>query len=290
MLSLGACNEDVKSVSTETITVSNYIIPDDIDDDITVQHGCRYNFVFDNVSKKMTIATSDLKLPDSQELSFTSKEFKFDLYTYENARSINFRNGQATLNNGAPVSDIRGHVTNIVNSMDYTGAFVCPSNYYTVSASYKAGNYTVRTFLPKAYFTGLTTTTYPTVDKEGNPIVGENKTKDCVYYVAFTEDMKYATVTLYNVQFADGMPTLQAIILPSLNVWLTRHGYEIAGVNIVPLMMEGGMTTPFPSKTFDIFSLKSSEDMREITCKYDVSKVFHGSFTGIYCDYIDIDF
>lgn len=282
MLSLAACNEDVKNISTSTIKVSNYIIPDDTDGEITVQNNCTYNLRYDNVSSKMSLATPSLDLPGMQSLSLTSEEFKFERYGVGSEVSVNFRNGRGRLSNGMVVNDITGFETNMVNYQTNSGdPFLNFTPNPMLVISYKIGGYTVRTFSPNAYYTGKTET-YFTMPGSENPTTFE--TEKCVYRVNFADDMKTANVVLYNAQFANGMPTMQAIILKSLPVKLTREGYVITAENIVPEMMEGGSATPFPSKTFDKIVVTSSEDLTRIKCEYLVAGMFHGVFDGISCD------
>lgn len=285
MLSLGSCNEELKSVSTNSITVSNYYIPDNTEEPITVQHGCTYNMVFDNVSSKMTFAATGIKLPGQSEQVMTSKEFKFDRLAYGSSETSLFHNGNATLGNGMPVSQITGYVTNMVN---YEA--ISPDPFYNftpnpmIVVSYRVGDYLVRTFARNAYFSGTTNTYFKMPGAES---ASTYTTKECTYRVNFSEDMKSANIMLYNVKFAENMKPIQAVILKSLPVALTREGYVIEGTDVVPEMMEAGEATPFPSKIFNNIQVKSTPDMRTIKCEYLVAGMFHGAFEGISCDYFD---
>lgn len=276
------CSSDPENTTTMSIRVSNYIVPDNLAEEVSVQHDCSYNLRLDNIKGGITISTTDLNLNGST-VGFTSNEMSFVRYGYQGGWSLDFAQGNAHLSNGMELSGLYGYVTSMVNYMSPVGdPFTNLTPNPMVVAQYHVGDFTVHTFSPNSYFTGKTTTDF---QKPGDSGVTEFSTTDAVYRVNFAKDMKTANVVIYNVKFAENAPALKAVILKNLPVELTREGYLISGKDIVPEMQEGTQATPYPQRPFTSFNIKSSADLTKIDCEYVVAKIFHGKFSGIYCDH-----
>lgn len=283
-LCLGAvsCSNDPESITTMSIRVSNYIVPDNLAEEVSVQHDCTYNFRYDNIKGAVTVSTTDLSLNGS-DVGFTSNEMPFVRYSYQGGWSLDFAKGSARLSNGMELTGLYGYVTSMVNYMSPVGdPFTNLTPNPMVVAQYHVGDFTVHTFSPNSYFTGKTTTDFQRAGQEG---INEFSTTDAVYRVNFAKDMKTANVVIYNIKFAEAAPALKAVILKDLPVNLTRDGYIISGKDIVPEMQEGTQATPYPERTFTSFNIKSSADLTKIDCEYVVAETFHGKFSGIYCDH-----
>lgn len=277
-----ACSSDPENTTTMSIRVSNYIVPDNLAEEVSVQHDCSYNFRLDNIKGGITISTTDLNLNGST-VGFTSNEMPFVRYGYQGGWSLDFAKGNAHLSNGMELTGLYGYVTSMVNYMSPVGdPFTNLTPNPMVVAQYHVGDFTVRTFSPNSYFTGKTTTDF---QKPGDSGVTEFSTTEAVYRVNFAKDMKTANVVIYNVRFAESAPALKAVILKNLPVELTREGYLISGKDIVPEMQEGTQATPNPERTFTSFNIKSSADLTKIDCEYVVAEKYHGKFSGIYCDH-----
>lgn len=287
MLSLGSCNEsDPVSKDTMQIRVSNYIVPSNPTKEVTVQNNCIYSMAFDNVNKTMILSTTDLALPDGSAVSFTSDKMTFENYRYQDSWSYDFHNGTASVAGGNNVDRLWGYVTNMTNSMspvgdEFDNTIICPM----LLASYRIGDYEVRTFSPNSYFSGETTTNFTMPNGAGGATEQIYKTSDAIYRVNFANDMKTVNVVIYNAKFSANMPAMQAIVLRSLPVELTRDGYRVNVTDVIPEMVEGGTYTPNPSKIFSKFTLESSADLNHITCDYVVANMFKGAFSGICYDY-----
>lgn len=281
-IGLTSCLGEPKSESAFNIKVSNMIFPDDLGEEVRVDHDCTYNIKLDGVKNNLVVSTSSLSLNGYDNLSFTSDPMDVMALSGPAGQSGTFARGTAKLSNGTPVSDINGYYTSIVYYYEVLGdpypvALINPM----LVMNYRAGNATVRTFSTDSFFQGQTTTTYSLApgSPEKNFI-----TKDAVYRIIFNRDMKTANVVIYNVQFAEEMnKKLQAVVLQNLPVTLTHQGYEIFAKDVVPQMLESAGLTPYDRYKFDKIDIRNSNaELTAIKCNYTVAGSFKGVFEG-YC-------
>ena len=279
-VTLSSCSLD-DGVSSEAydVKVSNLYIPSDPDGEVTFQHNCVYKLNFDYISKKVALSTTDLKLSSGSSQSFSTDAIPFTAYFGGSSKTWDFAGGSATTTAGTPVDNIKGYLTSMVNyyapEAEVVTAYLAAP---MLVMQYKLGDVTVKTFSPNAYFLGETKTTYPGRDGQMHTF----ESKDAVYRVVFAEDMKKATVVIYNVKFAAEMPdALDFVLLENLDVTLSHDGYTITGTDVTPKMREGSGLTEVPERIFNSFKLfTTSADLTVVDCEYLVSGVFTGKFTG----------
>ncbi len=287
---MSSCLGDPEDKRTYSITVSNMIIPDDVNAPVTVSHNCTYNLSADYISHKLTVNTTNLSLPGMSDLSFTSNVMDCTNVSSGPNFSGSFGRGSAHLSNGMDITGLNGFYTSLVYSVEVTGD---PFRFYVTNPmlvmNYHAGNYTVKTFSMNPFFRGTTITKYKARPEEGEE-EGREKTfsyGDATYRVNFAQDMKTANVIIYNAKFALEMPNaLQAVVLKDLPVELTHSEYVIKASNVIPEVLEGGVLIPYQRFVFNNFTLTTtSNDLTEVQCEYQVAGMYRGSFTGSYCNY-----
>lgn len=274
--------DDPKSEMTLSEAVNNIVIPSDSEGEVSVQKDCKYSFVFDFVNNEVAISTADLQLGGSKA-SFTTEPFDFKLLYYGNKRIYTFNGGEGTLAGGGTqagkeVKDFKGVFSEefFLFVYDY-GFYPASSRMYMPLLSYKAGDYTVKTFASDSYFAGTTTTTYP--GKDGMQSFNSD---DAIYRIIFSEDLKTADVVIYDIKFAQEMPNpLKMVVLENVEVKYSANGYSISGENIMPKYLEGDGLTDYPERVFDSFHFETvAGDMANGKCEYVCAKVFKGEFYG----------
>lgn len=148
-------------------------------------------------------------------------------------------------------------------------------------ANYTLGNdYQVRTFPGDAFFAGKTQTQY---DANGNTMT--NTAEDIVYRVFFESDLSKANMVIYNARFSGNPnePLKEAIIIKGLNVEYSTSGITISGSNLIPDVVEGLATTPYPDYIFnDIVFRTTDKNLTLCTISYQVAGRYYGSFSGSY--------
>ncbi|MDE5842196.1 MAG: hypothetical protein K2H35_00485 [Muribaculaceae bacterium] len=277
---LTSCLGEPKNDYSFSIKVSNLIIPDDLNSEIQVSHGCTYSLKVDGVKNKIAVSTTTLAMNGSSNLTFASNPMDGLVLSGYGSESATFARGTAKLSNGKEVTDINGFYTSIVNYYELAGdpfpmAVVRPM----LVMNYRVGDTTIYTFSPDSFFSGSTTTTYSL--GEGAP-EKHFTTKDAVYRVKFAENMKTATLVLYNIQFAEEMGVkLAAVVLKDLPVTLCKDGYVISAQNVVPEMFDDSGLTPMPRYIFNNIVVETpNPTLTDIKCDYTVAGAFKGVFEG----------
>lgn len=281
---MGSCKLDEGKIEqTRSSYVSQMVIPDDASQEVSVQKGCLYVLEMDLVENSMVISSTGIKVGEST-YNFQSDPMKFTSgYNAGNESYVILGNPQGMLGNER-VTDIKGYLTNMV------------PNYYSnmqLVMSYRIPGATVKTFSPTPVFAGITTTSYPAGPTGATQT---SSTDEATYGVVFSDDMKKATVVIYNIKFAPNMPkALEAVELKDLEVTLADGGYKVTGADIIPMVKEGnGGSTPYVNFPFASFELHTSDDLLTTAkCSYQVNAEikgrkmeFHGAFEGRCADYI----
>ncbi len=281
MMLAGACKkvDEPKSSAEWSIKISNLYIPDDESKEVTFQTGCQYGFQLDYVNNTISITGQGFNI-GGNSVNFSISPFKMDWLKSENGWTAFFGNG-STSGGGLHIDNLGGFLTNMVNYHSVDGE-VMVDEVITPQPllSYKAGEYTVKTFAPNAYFTGITTTRYPSA---GGMKTFQNP--DMIYRVSFAKDMKKADVVIYKACFAEEMLNKGIsfqLYLFGLDVELSKTGYKVSGTGIVPEMLGSGTTTPNPGFPFDKFEISTVDgDMSKVKCEYTVKGIYEGSFSGV---------
>lgn len=258
--------------------MSQLIIPDDASKDVTCQRNCLFVMKMDLQTGIMDVSASDLTINGSKgNLSLPSVKYTYSYNSF--AESYFFTNGTGNFANTTPVENVKGYLTSLIPSF---------RGQYMLVMSYRTNGATVKTFSSTPLFSGTTTTTYP---MSPDPAVNT----DALYGIVFADDMKTATVVIYNIQFAPGAPKLESVILKDVDVNFDRNGYKLVLADrTVPEVSEGGSTTPYENFPFTAFTLSTvNDELTEVKCEYEVeatmggnTMTFNGEFTGKSADYI----
>lgn len=277
-LMMGACNSsEPVSETTYQIRMNNLIIPHSPAEEVTVQTNVQYSSKMDYVNNSLTLTANDVEI-NGTKYTFTTPAMPMQYLNSGGFWTAYFKNGQANAGNFVSVLDITGYLSNIVYFVRPTSEQIyAEATSPQVIMSYNIQNSTVKTFVTNSYFVGDTETTYPS--SEGMQKFTNN---EMIYRVRFHSDMKYADIVLYAAKFAPTMPrVLEAIYLEKLPVTFDRHGYTISATDVIPLVLEGTSTTPYPDFIFNSIEVKTADDdLTKINCNYTVARVFNGSFTG----------
>lgn len=282
---LGGCSLGDDELSTYfSMPLNNLIIPSDPDAAPIVQKGCTYKVSYDLTKGLATVSTSDLKLT-GDAVSFTTDEMKMTQRMAQNNYYIREFSGSGRMDNGSyDIVNFKG----IETQLYYTTPTVIPGiSNLTINAglvlTYGIGDeYRVKTFWSDMNFKGETVTTFSMKGQTVNYV-----NTDPIYRIKFSDDMKKATMVIYNVRFAEQMPKpLSAVIVKDLDVTYTRQGYVISGSERVPEVLEGGATTEYPNYTFNSIKFTAdSDDLTKAVCEYTVAGRFKGVFKGNYLAY-----
>lgn len=279
---LGNDNED--NYQTGTYTCANLVIPANGESFATK---ASYNMTYYFLSGTAALSTSNLSLGYST-VSFMSSQMPCETRLYNvdgKTKDVTTFSGGMANDNGVVIQNIKGFTSSIVNLVDdnlplmpgfpFIGRIPLVVTY---TANY---DYTVKTFMPDAVYTG--TTTIMTQGSENAPF----NNSGILYRVAFSEDLKKANVFVYNGRFAENMPVTMNFMLKDLEVEYTRNGYIISGKDLIPMIPEGNDYTDYgQAYVFNNFELiNSSEDLTVSTVMYTVQigkAKYNGSFTGHY--------
>lgn len=277
---LTGCNLD-KGVSTTYVDVvlCNLVIPADETAEVTAQSNVMYKIQY-NFSDGTATVSSDLMKIGGAEISLSSNPMSFSEKISTVGYARNFK-GSGMMSNGATVSNLTG----AESTLFYYYPTVVPGVIGVTQINnrlclgYEIGEeYTVRTFGRDLYFGGETV-----VHGQGGT---SYSCKDAVYRLYFASDMKTATVVMYNISYAEGMPVLPAICLENLQVSYSAGGYTVSGKNVVPKVMMNGSVNSSEGYTISDFRMQSTGEMLTgCICNYTVSGRYNVSFAGHYMEY-----
>ncbi|MDE5663670.1 MAG: hypothetical protein K2I37_06525 [Muribaculaceae bacterium] len=279
--------EEGENTQTRTVGVTQLVIPDDATKEVTFETKCTYSLRMDFMTNKMTISGSGIKVGGitgdfrTEPVTFLvgggvgSEAFYFPTVT------------TGMLGSSHPVTDLKGYLFN------YRAPWNSSMLVSSLVMSYKVDDATVKTINTEPRYFGTTTTYFPTPAGDQTAT-----TEDASYGVEFSEDMKKATVTIYNIKFAPNMPSaLEAVILKDLDVTLDRNGYTISGGGgFIPDVREGATSTPYPNFPFSTFTLSTKgEYCTEVDCHYEVDATiaghtmhFRADFSGKSADFLEL--
>lgn len=288
-LMLSSCNldNDDDDVSTTfTLPCANLVISNNGQESFATR--ATYNLTFYYMSDKMSVSTSNLTLGPGNTYNFTSLSMPFNTQQYGNKGVNTFSGGSANAP-GLNINNIKGYTSTLfnefVNGTDPENPqYKWPEKMTPLVMSYLVNyDYTVKTFLPDAIYSGMTTVN--TVGAQSAPYVNENVR----YRVIFSNDMQKATIIFYSAKFADRMPITITFALEDLDVNYLANGYEItipAGSTKVPVLYLDGAWNDAPNYLFTSFRfINTSEDLTTGTAFYTVQMgqaSYNCDFTGRY--------
>lgn len=198
---------------------------------------------------------------------------------------IMFRNLKGDMNGNKELAVMPGSKF-VVTSLFYryngvvSGVPNMTVNQPAVLMNYYVGNYNVKSIPLDAVYLGTTTTTM------GESVPYQNK--EIGYRIQLnSKDNKYtAMFVIYNAQFADKMPKLEAIVLKDLPVEFKNGSYSIKAENVVPKMPEAGQLTDNDKYTFESLDISfSGELLNTANIRFDIKGGFKGTFSGSYVNH-----
>lgn len=287
MTSCNLDSDDEDNFQTWTMPCANLVIPDNGE---VFAEDATYVLTFFYMSENLTVATSNLDLGTGKNYSFVTPYINYttQVYNFNGAPAAvnSFKGGQANENN-LTVRNINGYTTTLWN---YISTQENPNKYpdykwvsYTpLVMSYTVNSeYTVKTFLPDAIYTGKTI--IPSPDGTDDNFVNDK----IRYRVVFHDDYKKADIIFYNANFGHGMPVTIEFLLKNLDVAYNKNGYIISGNDLVPSLYQESVgwieNQGFPFKKFEL--INTSDDLTVATVFYTVSvmgKSYNCSFNGAY--------
>lgn len=289
MLTAVSCSKDGDFKQTFKVGVNALNLITSVDDNSTFVNTSAYSFNIknDNGTWSGSVSSSDIAINNSV-INFQTEEV---LDVAHSQFSFEFKNLTGTITGGMSQPLTSGYF--FLTDLSYTpGAFNIVSKYplqrqVTVS-HYNIGNlYTVKTFQLETFFYGKTVTQYP--NKEGVSVsfspedTDDGKKNPMIYQLSLDMENKTATVYIYNAKFAQESPKLTLVKLEDLTPDFSGGKVKVTGSNIVPQVVEGTSTTPFPLFTFNEFEfITTSADLVDCEIKYTVAEKYKGQFTGSY--------
>ena len=280
LLGLSGCKDNDYNYNYQ-FTVPTVNILTNVSDGTGVASKVTYDYEINDNSGTTTgtISSSAIVLGGS---SYTLKTVTAP-YQY-NSFTVAFKNvtGSMTGNQTIPVSNGNFTFTTVVNNPLLLGLSIStqlPQQF--AICQYKIGDeYTVKTFPEIAFYTGETTTQYPGADG-----MQENSTKTIFYELSLNLAENKATIYMYNAKFS-GMPqepSKSQINIEGLNVDYSNGMVTVTGENIIPVVVEGNVSTPYENYIFNNIEFKTtSDDLSECQISYTVAGRFSGTFKGSY--------
>lgn len=286
---LSGCSlDDQKITSTVNVTLNNLVISEKDPSQVDVQPDVTYTVNYDQTAGTAQVVAAGLTIGNAKTGISTDIMPYSQLVNTAGYVNIFSGSGKTTDAAATPVLDFSGVETTLFYYYPTAvpGVVGVTAIDRRLLLTYNVGDdYTVRTFPSDIYFGGTTSTRYS--------MMGQSKTfesKDPIFRVVFSANLKKATVVIYNARFAEEMPALEAVVLQDLDVTYDATGYKISGSDVVAGQPEAGGLTPYESKPFKSFLLYTKgKYLVQAQCDYTVHDTrmnidFYGSFTGQYAE------
>lgn len=285
-LSLSSCNLDTDeedNYMTGSYTCCNLVIPSN--GNAFATNG-NYSMAFYFNSGTASLSSTNLNLGNGT-MSFTTNNMPTDTKYYEyNGKTLDvtYFSGGYSNKEGAMVENVNGYLSSIVNVLSTNDpenpAYPFTSRIAFVSTYKVNDDFTVKTFMPDAIYTG--TTNIQTAGSSELPFSND----EVKYRIVFSKDFNKADVIFYNAKFASAMPVTINFVLQNLNVEYNKNGYIISGENLTPQLYEASGLTPAPRYQITSFKFQNtSDDLTIGSALYTVQigeNQYYGDFQGFY--------
>lgn len=290
---LMGCQKESHMETTRKITAPAISIITSLEDgSVLVSLG---GYVYDmkmTESSNTGSVTSPELIANNMGLSFTTdtQEYESTLYDayFHNAQGYAGNNSSLRLNNAdfqaIYLYDSYYNQYGYYYTLENAGKYTYQINEYApwiTLASYNIGDeYKVNTFQVNTFFSGTTTTSYPS--GEG---MATYETKDIMYRFIVNIEKNEAVFVIYNAKFSGSPmePVKSAIIVEGLKVDFSSDGISIYGTDLIPDVVEGNSTTPNENYIFNSISFHTTNKLYTSgVIDYQVAGRFSGHFTGSY--------
>lgn len=273
---LASCSKG-ESTSTYTYNLNPVNIITDLTDNSTVasQGGYTITLKMNTETQYGTIEVSDLVINNSiVKFSTNEQNYKTNLYY------AYFENVQSSSANLTDADFLLTPYFNYPSVYGVTATYLNPGNVLMADYIYN-GQYQVKTFPLNAFYVGDTSTSYP--------FMGETQyyeTTDIYYQLSLNkDDLSKATIMMFNAKFSgvEQEPVKKQIILDNLDVTYADGTFTVTGTDVIPYIVEGTESTPYPSYTFDSIEMKiTGDDLTGCVLTYMVAGIYSGTFSGLY--------
>lgn len=279
LIGMAACTKG-ESNYTATYNMTPINIITSLEDGTTTASQGNYKFeLTSNYDTQYgTIEVSDLVI-DNNIVKFIT-----DQQTYQT--NLYYAYFQKVKSGSANISDANFLLTPYYN---YPAFFGVPANYANdgnvVIASFNYGNsYKVTTFQKNTFYTGTTTTSF---SFQGQSQQFDTET---IYYqldLNVKESPNTARLVMYNAKFTniEQEPIKKQINIEGLTVEYSNGMIKVYGEDIIPDIVEGTSSTPYPNYVFNTIEFETtSSDLTNCKINYVVAGVYKGSFNGSYAN------
>lgn len=279
-----SCNletDNENNFVTNTYSCCNLVIPAD---DAPFATRNSYTIKVYPFAQNATITSTDLSLGYGVG-SFTTGTMPIadNVYTIDGSnQAVSFFSGGFANENGLLIENMNGFISTLIYSLsagypNLTGFQFTPRISFV--ASYTVNHdFTVKTFMPDAVYVGTTNVTSAGVSSS------PQDQKEARYRVVFSEDMKKASVIIYELGLNENTPLGYGLLLRDLPVTYTKYGYEIKGINFVAETF--GNYTGESSFEFKNFTFtNNSSDLTECGIFFNIQHgddIYNGTFQGAY--------
>lgn len=245
------------------------------------------------------VSAYGLQLTPDVTTNFSTKDqvFKEDTYSnyaffqdaVSNTQNVTLKNADFLMTRYYYWPDINSFI-NQQDRVEYAyPGFIMVAN-YQIGETYK-----VCTFQPKTCYKGTTNTSYTVMGQTST-----YTTEDIPYLLSVNLEDKTAKLVMFQAKFSSSErePTKDQVILEGLTLSYENGVIKASGTDIVPLMVEGGASTPNENYTFSSVEFVTTNDIlteceinyvvhikQEIpamgtTMEYDAFGNFTGSYLG----------
>lgn len=271
MTSCNLDNNEEENYMTWTFPCCNLVVPTTGNPSAS---STTYGLLYYYTNNTLVASTSDLSLGyGTYNFKTNAMTAKTDYYSFGNVTS--FQGGSSASGN-VTVQQLKGYMSTLFNAVASNETETFGSGYTFTPVSplvmqYTVDNdYTVKTFMPDAIYTGNTTVS--AADGSVEPFTNEG----IKYRVVFHKELNKADVLFYNAKFTPvaAAPTIHFALL-DLDVEYLKNGYKISGNSIVPQQYvktdEGAKWVPYESYPLESFQLlNTSEDLTVAQATYVV--------------------
>lgn len=279
---LASCDKD-QSDSKMSFKIPTANLITSLDSGETYMNTSTYAFDL-NLTKGLAVIGCDNLVVNNNSLSFTTDEKTF----LTNGYWIVVDNPTGTVTGNSTLQLKNSYFSaNPYYNFNFTyvpGYVTQPTFERLVVSQYNLGDeYRVVTFNTDAFYMGETKTVYPSMDGSGT--VNNYTSTEMTYRVVMNIQKQTADLIIYNAKFSasEREPVKVAIIAKDLTVKLNNGAYTIEGSNIIPEVVEGGASTPYPNFIFNSINFTTTNStLTECSISYEVAGMYKGSFTGSY--------
>lgn len=294
MIGFVSCNKDDESYEKFSIGTYNYV--SNTGAGVAQINPTVYSWTVNYGKGMMEMANSGVNIGvNTVKVNVSNIKYQSAVVEFEGHAGSYFKGSLANgsdAGSGMEINDLKFELTPVFYlppmALEYTADASAGIEQPNLSYSIPGGNFMsytlmsyrlgplcrVRTFWPDLVMKGETKTSV-------NGVAGsEFSSEEITYRLKIDTDKNRAVLVMYDVKFNPNMPSMNALIVPGLRVRALDEGFEIDGMDINPLYIEGGKLMENPSFPFNSIHFVSNDDLTGGTLDFTVAGRFTGQFTG----------